>query len=81
MASTADRLRKLVSENIEIDGKAVEVPEDLKLSLADAGVSSLDQVALGKLVAQEFNITFKIEDCTSIENLSELAEFIDAQAA
>lgn len=81
MASTAERLHILVSDNIEIDGKPADIPADLNVSLADLGVSSLDRVALAKLVAKEFSITFAIEDCTSIENLSQLVEFIDAKAA
>lgn len=81
MASTAERLRKLVSENVEVDGKSLDIPADLNFSLADAGVSSLDLVALGKLVAEEFKITFAIEDCTSITDLAQLADFIDAKAA
>ncbi len=81
MASTAERLHKLVSENVEVDGKSLQIPADLNFSLSDAGVSSLDLVALGKLVAQEFHITIAVEDCTSITDLAKLAEFIDAKAA
>lgn len=81
MASTAERLHKLVSENVEVDGKSLDIPADLNFSLSDAGVSSLDLVALGKLVAQEFDIEFAVEDCTSINDLAQLAAFIDAKAA
>ncbi len=81
MASTGERLHALVSNNIEIDGKPADIPADLNVSLADLGVSSLDRVALAKLVAAEFSITFSLEDCTNIENLSQLVEFIDANTS
>ena len=81
MASTAERLHKLVSENVEVDGKSLDIPADLNFSLSDAGVSSLDLVALGKLVAQEFDIAIAVEDCTSINDLAQLAALIDAKAA
>ena len=81
MASTAERLHKLVSENVEVDGKSLAIPADLNFSLSDAGVSSLDLVSLGKLVAQEFDIAIAVEDCTSINDLAQLAAFIDAKAA
>ena len=81
MDSTADRLRKLLSENVEVNGKPVDIPADLNISLSETGVSSLDLVALAKLVAQEFDITFAIDDCTSIDNLAQLAVFVDEKAA
>ena len=81
MASTAERIRQLVSENIEVDGKALDVPEDLNLSLSDAGVPSTDIVALGKLIAQDFNVTFTLDDCATFSDLSNVAAFIDSKSA
>ena len=57
MASTAERLRNLISENIEVDGESIIVPQDFNFSLTEAGVSSTDLVAFVKLVSQEFNVT------------------------
>ena len=81
MASTEDRIRKLVAENLEVDGKSLGSDVDLSVSLTEVGVSSMDVVAFTKVVAQEFNITFSREQCPTINNLQELVEFIDSQAA
>ena len=81
MASTEDRIRKLVAENLEVDGKSLGSDVDLGVSLTEVGVSSMDVVAFTKVVAQEFNITFSREQCPTINNLQELVEFIDSQAA
>ena len=80
MASTGDRLRNLISENLEVDGKPLDLPQDLNISLLEAGVSSTDIVAFAKLVAQEFNITFAPEHCTQLNSVQEVVEFIDSQA-
>ncbi len=81
MASTADRLRKLVNDNIEVDGKALNLPDDLDVSLAESGVSSTDMVALAKLVADDFSVTITPEDCAGLDNLKKVVSFIDGQAA
>jgi len=80
MATTAERLRKLIAENLEVDGKPIDVPEDLNVSLQEAGVSSVDLVAFARLVSQEFNVKFTPEHCTSLKSVREVAEFIDSQA-
>lgn len=79
MASTADRLKSLIAENLEVDGQSIAVPEDLNISLLEAGVSSLDLVAFAKLVAQDFNIKFAAEHCTSLNSVREVADFIDSK--
>ena len=42
---------------------------------------SMDMVALGKLIAREFNITFTLDDCTSLDNLTKVVAFVDSKAA
>ena len=81
MASTAERIRQLVVDNIEVDGKSLDVPEDLNISLADAGVSSTDIVALAKLIAQDFNINFTPDDCAALTDLPKVVAFIDSRSA
>ena len=81
MASTADRLRKLVSDNIEVDGKPISLPDDLDINLSESGVSSTDLVALAKLVAQDFNLTIALEECAALDNLKKVVDFIDSKAA
>ncbi len=80
MSSTGDRLRKLIDENIEVDGKPIDVPQDLNFSLVEAGVPSTDLVAFAKLVSQEFNVTFTVEHCTQLKSVQEVVELIDSQA-
>ena len=81
MASTEDRIRKLVAENLEVDGKPLGPSLDLTVSLSEAGVSSMDIVAFAKVIGQEFNHSFSREDCQKVNNLQELVEFLDSQAA
>lgn len=81
MASTAERLTSLVNDNIEVDGQPLAIPDDLNVSLIDAGVSSMDIVALAKLVSNEFDVEFTVEECTSLKTLSEVVGFLDSKTA
>lgn len=81
MASTAERIRALVDDNIEVDGKALDIPDDMNFSLAASGVSSMDLVALGKLIAKEFDITFTLDDCVALDNLTKVVAFVDSKSA
>ncbi len=78
MATTEDRVRQLVAENLEVDGQPLGPSLDLDIGLGEAGVPSMDIVAFAKLVAQEFNLTFSPEDCARLNNLRDLIEYIDA---
>lgn len=81
MPSTEERIRKLVDENLEVDGRPLGRPLDLNSSLRDSGVSSLDFVAFGKIVAQEFNVTMTPDDCARVNTVGELIEFLDSQGS
>ena len=78
--STTARVKQLVSDNLEVDGQPLNLSEDLNVSLADLGVSSLDIVAFGKVVAKEFNISFTIEDCERVNSVQKLIDHIDSQS-
>lgn len=80
MASTAERLTSLVNDNIEVDGQTLDIPDDLNISLVDSGVPSLDLVAFAKLVAQEFNVEFTVDDCVALNSLREVVDFLDSKA-
>ena len=80
MASTAERLTNLVNENIEVDGQSLDIPDDLNISLMDSGVSSLEAVALAKLITQEFGVEFAVEDCYALDTLKDVAAFIDSKS-
>lgn len=79
MASTGDRIRQLINDNLEVDGQPINLPDDLNLSLAEAGVASTDLVAFAKLVAKEFNVEFSPEDC-ALNNVQQLVELLDSRA-
>ena len=79
MASTEERIRKLVNDNLEVDGKPLPQPVDFSVGLSEVGVSSLDIVAFAKVVAQEFNVSFTPEICERVSNLNELVECLDSQ--
>lgn len=78
MASTEDRLRSLIAENLEVDGKPIALPDDLNISLMEAGISSVDLVAFAKLVAQEFDVKFSLEDCGEVKSVRELVDRLNA---
>lgn len=74
MASTEDRVRNLINDNLEIDGAAL----DLSGGLTEAGVSSMDVVAFAKVVAKEFDVAFTPDDCANLKSIQGLIEFLDA---
>ncbi len=77
MASTENRIRELVRQNLEVDGKPLEL-QNLNSSLLEAGISSVDLVAFARVVAKEFNVTFSPEDCAKINSVRELVDYLDA---
>ncbi len=79
MASTADRIRKLVADNLEVDGKPLPEPLDFGTGLTELGVSSMDVVAFAKVVAEDFGVTFTPEACATIKTLDELVTCLDSQ--
>ena len=79
MAITEERIRKLVDENLEIEGRPAGRPLDSNASLRDSGVSSVDFVAFTKLVAAEFNLPFNPEDCNKYQTVGDLITFLDSR--
>lgn len=79
MASTEDRIRTLLADNLEVDGKPLPEPVDFGQGLSDAGVSSMDIVAFAKVIAQEFDISFTPEVCASLNSLDDLVKCLDGQ--
>ena len=80
MATTADRIRKLIADNLEVDGQPIALPDDLNISLTEDGVSSVDILAFAKLVAEEFNMEFSPQDCVDVKTVQELVSRLDAAA-
>ena len=80
MASTAERIRTLVNENIELDGKPIDLPDDLDISLTEAGVPSTDVVALTKLIAQEYGVEFSPDQCAELNTLKKVVAYLDSKS-
>ena len=80
MASTAERIRTLVTENIEVDGKPIALPDDLDISLTEAGVPSTDVVALTKLIAQEYGVEFSPDQCAELNTLKKVVAYLDSKS-
>ena len=72
MATVEERIRKLVDENLEIEGREAGSPLHADYSLRDSGVSSVDFVAFVKLVSDEFGVAFNPEDCAKYNTVGEL---------
>ena len=80
MVSIEERLRQLVDENLEVDGRPLGRPLDLTTNLIAAGVSSMDTVAFMQLVARDFNIAIPPEECSKIRSVGMLIEYLDNHA-
>lgn len=74
MSGTEDRLRTLITENLDID-----YDPDFDRSFSDIGVSSVDAIAFFKLVNQEFGLGLVANECAQFNNLRELVSYIDAR--
>jgi acyl carrier protein len=81
MASTEERLRQLVDENLEVDGRAIGQELNLGGNLMDAGVSSVDFVAFMKVVVNEFGVNMDPGDCEGFQTLGDLVAFLDNASA
>ena len=81
MASTEDRVRGLIADNLEVDGKPVDSSLSLSSSLTDAGVSSMDIVSFARVIQDEFGIKFGVEQCSELQTLGQLIDYLDANAA
>lgn len=81
MATTEERLRKLVDENLEVEGRPIGQELDASKSLIDAGVNSVDYVEFMKVVATEFSLEMTAGDCENFQTLTDLIEYIEKEAA
>ena len=79
MASIEERLRQLADENLEVDGKPLNL--DPSKNLFDLGLSSVDIVAFGKVVAQEFKVPLTPEKGAKIKSFRDLIAYLEANAS
>ena len=74
MASTADRLKKIIADNFELDHEP-----NFNAQFGDIGVSSVEAVAFYKQVNDEFGLGLVAEDCLQFKTLQDLVSHIDAR--
>ena len=80
MASIEERLRQLADDNLEVDGKPLKL--DPSKGLFDLGLSSLDIIAFGKVVAREFNVPpFTDEKGAEMKTIGDLIAYLEANAS
>ena len=78
MATTEERLRQIVDDNLEIEGRTPGSPLDLERNIADAGVPSPDIVAFWKLVNEEFGVDISAEEFAELLTPGALIAHLDA---
>ncbi|MCY3919751.1 MAG: acyl carrier protein [Chloroflexota bacterium] len=78
MASIEERVRKLVDDNIEVEGRPLGRPLDLDVNIAEAGVASADIVALWQMVNAEFNVSIPAEEFAEMLTPQALIDYLNA---
>lgn len=78
MATTEERLRQIVDENLEVEGRTPGTPLDLDRNFADAGVPSSDIVAFWKLVNDEFGVDIPAAEFAELLSPAALIARLDA---
>ena len=78
MATTEERLRKLVDDNLEIEGRPAGDPLHADFGLRDSSISSVDFMAFTKVVADEFGVAFSPEDCAKYNTVGELISRLES---
>ena len=81
MASIEQRVRTLIADNLEVDGKPVDSNMALSSNLGEHGVSSMDLLSFARLIQSEFGIKFAAEQCSELQTLGQLVEFIDSKSS
>lgn len=74
MASTEDRIRKIIADNID-DEREV----NFDATLADSGASSVECITFYKVVNNEFGLGLAANECLQFKTLRDLVTFIDAR--
>lgn len=75
MASTVDRLKKIIADNFDLDHDP-----DFSAQFSEVGVSSVEAVAFYKEVNDTFGLGLVAEDCQQFRTLQDLVAYIDARA-
>lgn len=80
MSTTEERIRTLIDDNLEIEGRPAGQPLNLDGSIVDAGLNSTDIVAFWQLVCEEFGIDIPAEDFAELLTTRDLIAHLEANA-
>lgn len=80
MPSTEERIKKLINENLVVEGAAQDRHLNPESTLKDTGASSMAIVAFLIKLTQEFNLDVAPEDFAQIPNIGALIELIDGRS-
>ena len=75
MASTFERVKDIVSEQLGVDKEKVAMETSL---VNDLGADSLDVVELVMELEEEFNLNIPDETAEKIQTVGEIVEYIEA---
>ncbi len=78
MSSTEERIRAIVDQTLEIEGREAGQPLDLSRSVADAGVASSDIVAFWQMVNQEFGTDISAEEFAELLTPQDLINHLES---
>lgn len=78
MSTTEDRIRTLIDDNLEIEGRSAGQPLNLDTNIVESGVSSTDVVAFWQLVCEEFGVDIAAEDFAELLTPSDLIAHLEA---
>ena len=78
MSSTEERIRAIVDETVEIDGRDPGQPLDLSRNVAEVGVSSSDIVAFWQMVNQEFGTDISAEEFAELLTPQDLISHLES---
>lgn len=81
MTSTEDRIRRLVDENLQIEGRSIGQALDPDANMAEAGVASSEVVAFWKAINTEFGVRIPPEEFADLLTVQSLIDYLDSQAA
>lgn len=78
MSSTEERIRAIVDQTVEIEGREAGQPLDLTRNVAETGVSSSDIVAFWQMVNQEFGTDILAEEFAELLTPQDLINHLES---
>ncbi|MYH71676.1 MAG: acyl carrier protein [Acidimicrobiia bacterium] len=78
MSSTEERIRAIVDQTVEIEGRDPGQPLDLNRNVAETGVSSSDIVAFWQMVNSEFGTDISAEEFAELLTPQDLINHLES---